>query len=116
MWLYIICTVLGTTSLYRYFGYQQNSVLECYKPEHIEDFMSMTVGWLLIEIVIFWAFLGTMVLLLIKSLFGHGISADNSKMFGGTYLTLLADQLCRTLVEKCESDKVGFPKGIYSER
>lgn len=82
----------------------------------MEAFLGMAISWLIIEFLVFIVFLATMMLCLIKSMFNHSITADNSKMFGAQYLSFLCDKLVESLIEKVEADPKAFPRGIYSER
>lgn len=69
--------------------------------------------WLCIEVLIFFVFILTMFLCLLKRTCGYKISADNSKMFEPRFLTFMTNRLCEAFINYAEEK---FPHGFYSER
>ena len=54
--------------------------------------------------MVYFAYMLTMLLLMLKTLCGQKISADNSKAFQPTYMTYMANKLCETLIEKANQE------------
>lgn len=63
--------------------------------------------------LVFFAYMLTMLLLMLKVLIGQTISADNSKAFEPRYLTYLANNLCEAYIEKANSL---YKYGVYDEK
>ena len=107
--------ILGITLIFKYFAGQNRSDIECFRIPNYEQQLGMSIAWLVIEFLVFTVFLATMLVCLVKSFIGVDLAADNSKMFNPRYLTLMANKLCESLIEKVKKDSRSFPKGIYTE-
>lgn len=60
----------------------------------------MAMAWMILEIFVYYIFLLTMLIILVKAFFGLGIAADNSKMFRGKHLVFMLNKLIKTFMEK----------------
>lgn len=72
--------------------------MKCYAD--FDEFMSWNntaMQWLAIELTVFFTFLFTMLIMLIKSRFFR-IGADNSKMFESRYMSYLANTMTEAFI------------------
>lgn len=65
--LYLGTVVEGMVVLFSYFGYQNSSDLDCYRTENLEKLLGMAFSWIYIEVLVYYTFLLTMMLCLIKA-------------------------------------------------
>ena len=66
----------------------------CFDHTPQEDYLGSCVSWLAIELIIWFSFVFTMIICLIKQRLNQPISADNSNMFGTRYMSYMANTLC----------------------
>lgn len=104
------------STLFRYYGYQKiglspeelvlgdESEYNCYLPEYHERWLKMSISWLGLDFVIYFVFLMTMVILLLKFIIGRNIGMDFKAMFSLTYMCYMVQRICDTLVEKANRD------------
>ena len=55
-----------TCYLFRFYGYQANGSMACYKEEHVERTFGLSIQWLIIEFAVFYMYLATLLTSLIK--------------------------------------------------
>lgn len=105
-------TLYGMSILFRYYGYQQEVGQTCYEIENLEGWLGSSLAFIAIVVLVFFSYMATMMLLMVKSLLGQKISADSSKAFEPRYLTYLANKLCEMYIEKANKE---YKHGIYEE-
>ena len=71
----------------------------CFAHPNQEEFLGTAISWLGLEIIMFFSYTFTLVLVLVKLQCNQPISADNSNMFGNRYMSYMANIICQTLVK-----------------
>lgn len=104
----------GMSIFFQYFGYraEYSEVLPCYSEQNLERWLGSSIAWFGIVVLVFFGYMVTMILLMVKTLSGQKVSADNSKMFEPRYLSFLANRLCQTFMDFCNEN---FHHGVYEE-
>ena len=72
----------GAVLVLRYFAYREfDTHPKCYDYGHMEAWLGGTIPWICVELLIYFGYITTMMLLMVKQRFGLRTTADNSKMF-----------------------------------
>lgn len=110
----LAASIHGMTVFFNYFGLrtEYSEVLPCFQEQNFERWLGSSIAWLGIIVLVFFGYMFTMVLLMVKTLSGQKVSADNSKMFEPRYLSFLANSLVRTFIDHCSEN---FEHGVYEE-
>ena len=88
----------------------KDSEYYCYAPELKEALYGTTLAWVAIDVVIYFAFLITMLILIMKFIFGQKIGMDFGKMFGVRYMRFMVEKILKTLIDECNAK---FPLQFY---
>lgn len=122
--LNFLVSLFSVCILFRFYAFQKRQYLECYAEANVEKFLGSAIPWLLIEVLVFYIFLFTLILNLIKSQCGVRVFMNNTRQFEPRFMAFLCNHICEALMYKVkheiltvqnEPDRKRFPDGIYSE-
>lgn len=83
----------------RYFSNARAELHHCYSDfKEFSKWNGTTLQWMSIEICVYFTYLLTMLIMLLKSQFTR-VGADNSKMFEARYMSYMANKLTEDFIK-----------------
>ena len=121
----VMIAILSYSIFFRYLGFRKiamtdvemakgmDSEYRCYLPEYNEGWLGSAIAWFAIELMIYFVFLMTMMILLFKFMLGKNIGMDFGKMFGERYTSHMVHKIIDSLIAECNKR---FEFGFYDEK